>query len=114
MTREKFIRKWLGNKDYQYTVESRNLMRDDLDEVINQALPQAHVIKSGCETKLTDETANNVKANVCRNVPYQLCPKCLGDGDLLRYNSPALMATNARPICDVCEGKRIIPMAHFG
>jgi hypothetical protein len=34
MTREKFIRKWLGNKEYQYTEESRNLMRDDLDAVI--------------------------------------------------------------------------------
>jgi predicted esterase YcpF (UPF0227 family) len=38
MTREKFIKKWLGNKDYQYTEENRDLMRDDLDEVINQSL----------------------------------------------------------------------------
>ena len=45
-------------------------------------------------------------------VPYQICPKCAGDGDLFRYHSPALMGTNARPICDVCEGKKIIPMAH--
>jgi|688.fasta_scaffold194924_5 hypothetical protein len=40
MTREKFIKKWLGNKDYQYTEQNRDLMRDDLDEVINQALLQ--------------------------------------------------------------------------
>jgi len=40
MTRERFIKKWLGNKDYQYTEENRDLMRDDLDEVINQALRQ--------------------------------------------------------------------------
>ncbi len=40
MTREKFIKKWLGNKDYQYTEQNRDLMRDDLDEVINQALRQ--------------------------------------------------------------------------
>lgn len=40
MTREKFIKKWLGNKDYQYTEENRDLMRDDLDKVINQALRQ--------------------------------------------------------------------------
>jgi hypothetical protein len=45
-------------------------------------------------------------------VPYQVCPKCAGDGDLFRYHSPALMSTNARPICDVCDGKKIIPMAH--
>jgi hypothetical protein len=43
-------------------------------------------------------------------VPYQLCPKCNGDGDLSRYNSPAVMGTNARPICDVCNGNKIIPM----
>jgi hypothetical protein len=38
MTKDKFIKKWLGNKDYQYTEENRDLMRDDLDEVIKQAL----------------------------------------------------------------------------
>jgi hypothetical protein len=43
MTREKFIKKWLGNKDYQYTEQNRDLMRDDLDKVINQALRQPHV-----------------------------------------------------------------------
>lgn len=44
MTREKFIKKWLGNKDYQYTEQNRDLMRNDLDEVINQALRQPPVI----------------------------------------------------------------------
>jgi hypothetical protein len=48
MTREKFIKKWLGNKDYQYTEQNRDLMRDDLDEVINQALRQPLVISSVC------------------------------------------------------------------
>jgi type IV secretory pathway VirB4 component len=43
MTREKFIKKWLGNKHYQYTEQNRDLMRDDLDEVINQALRQTPV-----------------------------------------------------------------------
>ena len=56
---------------------------------------------------------NFLQPDVSRSVPYQLCPKCGGDGDLLRYNSPALMGTNARPICDVCDGKKIISMAHF-
>lgn len=39
---------------------------------------------------------------------WQLCPKCNGDGDLYRYNSPSIMSTNCRPICDVCNGKKII------
>lgn len=38
---------------------------------------------------------------------YQLCPKCFGDGHLMRYNSPS-MSTTAMPICDVCQGKKII------
>jgi hypothetical protein len=50
MTREKFIKKWLSNKDYQYTEQNRDLMRDDLDEVINQALRQPLVSSSVCPT----------------------------------------------------------------
>jgi hypothetical protein len=38
---------------------------------------------------------------------WQLCPKCLGDGNLMRYNSPP-MSTSATPICDVCNGAKII------
>lgn len=69
--------------------------------------------ESGCEGKeSSDELSNCIKPAVINCVPYQLCPKCGGDGDLLRYNSPALMGTIARPICDVCDGKKIIPMAH--
>lgn len=59
----------------------------------------------------TTDTANcgNTKlATVFYNQYWQLCPKCNGDGDLFRYNSPSIMATNARPICDVCNGKKII------
>ena len=63
---------------------------------------------------LQSEFKNLPQAFVSPSVPYQICPKCGGDGDLLRYNSPALMGTNARPICDVCEGKKIISMTHFG
>ncbi len=42
--------------------------------------------------------------------PYQLCPKCYGDGNLLRFNSPSMMGTDATAICDVCNGSKIIPM----
>jgi hypothetical protein len=40
MTREAFIRKWLGNKDYQYTEGHRDMMRDDLDAVLSTPTPQ--------------------------------------------------------------------------
>lgn len=43
-------------------------------------------------------------------VPYQLCPKCLGDGHLGRYNSPIVMSTSCIPMCDVCNGSKVIPM----
>lgn len=37
---------------------------------------------------------------------WQLCPKCFGDGNLARYNSPSI--SSGIPICDVCHGKKII------
>ena len=40
--------------------------------------------------------------------PKQLCPKCHGDGNLSRYNSPAIITTSASVICDVCFGAKII------
>ena len=59
---------------------------------------------------ITAVPANNEYfAPNCIAVPiWQLCPKCNGDGDLFRHNSPPLLSTNARPICDVCNGKKII------
>jgi hypothetical protein len=64
MTREKFIKKWLSNKDYQYTEQNRDLMRNDLDKVINQALRQPLVSSSVCHcNNLHDgEIAINSKA----------------------------------------------------
>lgn len=38
MTRDKFIKKWLGNTDYKYCEENREAMRDDLDLVIDNAI----------------------------------------------------------------------------
>lgn len=35
MTRQRFITKWLGNEATKYTEEFRDLMRDDLDKVID-------------------------------------------------------------------------------
>ena len=65
MTREKFIKKWLGNKDYQYTEQNRDLMRDDLDEVINQALRQLPVIGSVCTCTKFRETPMINGKHIC-------------------------------------------------
>lgn len=48
MTREKFIKKWLG-EGHTYIEENIDEMRDDLDKVIETVLPQANVIKSVCD-----------------------------------------------------------------
>lgn len=40
MTREAFIRKWLGNKNVTYSEEFKDAMREDLDKVIGLAQQQ--------------------------------------------------------------------------
>jgi hypothetical protein len=47
-----------------------------------------------------------------KSIPYQLCPKCNGDGNLLRYNTPAMISTYSNVMCDVCNGDKIIKMYH--
>ena len=55
---------------------------------------------------------NNVTEMECKSklIPYQLCPKCNGDGNLLRYNTPAMISTYSNVMCDVCNGDKIIKM----
>jgi len=65
MKREKFIKKWLGNKYYQYTEQNRDLMRDDLDEVIKQALRQPPVIGSVCDGCGSKFDAMDIQVGVC-------------------------------------------------
>jgi len=47
-------------------------------------------------------------------VPYQLCPKCKGEGDLPAFSDPFGHTTNSissqRKPCDVCFGNKVIPM----
>lgn len=47
-------------------------------------------------------------------VPYQLCPKCKGEGDLPTFSDPFGHTTNSissqRKPCDVCFGNKVIPM----
>ena len=42
-------------------------------------------------------------------IPYQLCPKCNGDGNLWRFNSPSV-TDGSNMVCDVCNETKIIPM----
>ena len=44
------------------------------------------------------------ETQVVKCVPYQLCPKCNGNGQII--NTWGSMYSN----CDVCNGDRIIPM----
>lgn len=47
-------------------------------------------------------------------VPYQLCPKCKGEGDLPAFYDPFGQSTTGtsfqRRQCDVCNGAKVIPM----
>lgn len=45
MTIERFIRKWLANPAYPYSEQSKDEMRDDLDEVIsrNEIMKEAKI-----------------------------------------------------------------------
>ena len=38
MNRNKFITKWLGNRNYEYNAENRGLMLDDLDNLIEKSI----------------------------------------------------------------------------
>lgn len=58
--------------------------------------------------------AKNDNNNVGENegviiVPYQLCPKCLGQGEV--FNNMVVGTSVPRTLlCDVCRGAKIIPM----
>lgn len=43
-----------------------------------------------------------------QNNYWQLCPKCNGDGNLARYNSPSIISTDASLRCDVCNGSKVL------
>ena len=49
---------------------------------------------------------------ILTTVPYQLCPKCGGDGKILVqnwYGSPTSISDGTET-CNLCGGKMIIPM----
>ena len=49
------------------------------------------------------------KVEIVKYVPYQLCPKCQGEGTVLNCEQ-GCTAHGHKP-CDICHGAKIIPMA---
>lgn len=71
------------------------------------------------DTKVFDPESNNGKLMIAvcsemlsalstQSPKWVLCPKCLGDGNLSRYNSPAIVSTSCTPVCDVCNGAKVL------
>lgn len=53
------------------------------------------------------------KVEVVRAIPYQLCPKCNGTGQMwlgMWDGQSQSFPTSGMGICDVCSGNKIIPM----
>jgi hypothetical protein len=64
MKRESFIKKWLGNKNFQYCEEHKELMREDLDSVLNQN-SNGYIIdnrpKASCDGKVVEINGKKYK-----------------------------------------------------
>ena len=79
----------------------------EVKEIINN-IP----IEYGTKVKLNVDIDNVIRKTSLPEypqlhyIPYQLCPKCLGEGYCFSHN----ITTSIARSCPVCEGKRIIPM----
>lgn len=60
----------------------------------------------GRVTYMMRDFASQFKPTPIQPTSYQLCPKCNGDGNLGRYNSPNTYSEV--PICDVCNGDKVL------
>lgn len=68
-----------------------------------------HYMKESALAKSIDNFTrriSEIKILEVQPVPYQLCPKCNGDGTL-----PQLHGTATSLICNVCNGAKIISQA---
>jgi hypothetical protein len=54
----------------------------------------------------------NFDYTVLATVPYQLCPKCGGDGTVMvqNWNGSPTSISNGLQTCNLCGGAMIIPM----
>jgi len=87
----------------------RAILNEDADNLSMGSVRTLQMIKHEFERlqKENERLASQFQPTGMRG-EWRLCPKCLGDGNLARYNSPP-MSTNAAPTCDVCYGaKRIV------
>jgi len=57
-----------------------------------------------------DKCTEQIIVKVIKCVPFQLCPKCAGEGKIVRLNLDT-SAYNTEEPCDVCFGAKVIPMA---
>jgi len=93
MTIEQFIQKWLGNSDYQYTEQNRDLMRNDLDSVCewSKEAEQKTFICSPC---------NNCDGNglIVGKSEMEECPICKGKGFIREQEKPAKESEPAKEI----------------
>lgn len=57
-----------------------------------------------------DDCTEQIIVKVMKCVPFQLCPRCSGEGKVVRLNLETT-AYNSEEPCDVCLGAKVIPMA---
>ena len=76
MTRERFIKKWLGNNDFKYCEEHKELMREDLDRVIEFAQQQVNSVDLSAVSKsVCDHSWMNAGLSV-QGKSLIVCTKC--------------------------------------
>lgn len=65
------------------------------------------------QTKVSNKQITaNIGYTVLAAVPYQICPKCNGDGHVMvqQWNGGLTSISSGMFTCDVCGGAKIIPM----
>ena len=68
MTREKFIKKWLGNRNYEYTESNKELMREDLDNVIEYTKEAKNInLLNVADVSKRSELLTPLQPNECEN-----------------------------------------------
>lgn len=82
----------------------------DYEDMLNDGEFPANETREliGYIKELTSPEAPTVVAETRVAHPWQLCPKCFGDGHLGRHNSPPTMSTSLTPVCDLCNGNKVI------
>lgn len=83
------------------------ILCDLIDDVSNFIYEDNTVLSTSDMLKLSEKAKERI-VSLPTVSEWQLCPKCLGDGHLGRYNSPPYMSTTTTPQCDVCFGNKVL------